>query len=550
MERVEIFDTTLRDGEQATQGFKHGKDSKLEMAKKLAEMGVDTIEAGYPNSSPEDYESVETIANDVQGPWICGLARAVPQDIEPTWGAISHNPKPTLHVFTYMVNKDALDSYGKSPLKIIDESVKGVSLARELVGDNGRVEFSAQNLIFAVLEALKGRDKDSLKFLIDLYGSAISAGADVLNLPDTEGRVMPYQMEIAVAFMKDNIPGMSDKIISVHGHNDLGMSVANSLAAIRGGARQIECTVNGIGERAGNTALEEVVMGIWTHGNELGVYTDVNAQQLNEISRMVSYHTGWDIQSNKAIVGANALRHSSGIHQDGNIKGNSKGKKVYEIFNADTVGWTGESNQLTARSGKRGVHARLERLGYDIGVETVESKVMPVYIGIADERKLLTDIDLRVIMDIVCPPTQRIKYEGHSINNMGWSSHYLASVKLDIDGEVQSSAELESKRMQTQMGSTGAIDALFTSVDSLIEPLFGKVPTLVDYDIRPIGKRHSTEGEATIVLSDNGHDAGWARNLSIDKPVYIGRARHLDTMKASVMAYINAINNYVNSIKE
>ncbi len=540
MRKIEIFDTTLRDGEQATQGFIHGKDSKIEMAHKLAELGVDTIEAGFPVSSPEDFESVSEIARCVRGPYIGGLARTTSKDIEYAWGAIKHNPKPTLHVFTYMVNKDALDSYDKTHQEITEESVVGVSLARKHVGKKGRVEFSAQNLIFAVLEALKNDNEESLGFLTDLYSEVIKAGADVVNLPDTEGRVMPYQMGQAVGYIVKNVKGIENAIVSIHCHNDLGMAVANSLAAIKAGAIQIESTVNGIGERAGNAALEEVVMGIWTHRQDIKSYTGIDTKQLNEVSRVVSYHTCWDVQPNKAIIGSNALRHSSGIHQDGNIKGKKKGRKVYEVFGAETVGWIGESNQLTARSGKRGVHSRLERLGYDISIDEVESKVMPIYTRIADEKRVLDNIDLRVIMSEVYPQDEKIKYITHALLKELSDEECHGRVKLAINNNEQVSKWIIKK---------GEVDALCTAVDSLVPSK--PIPVLVYYDVKNVGKRHSAEAEVTIVLSKNGtNKEELDRNAHLSKPLYVGRARHYDVPTASAMAYVKALNNYQNSLNQ
>lgn len=534
MRKIEIFDTTLRDGEQATQGFKY-KDSKIKMALKLAEMGVTTIEAGYPNSSPDDFEAVSRIAKEVEGPFIAALARCREVDIIPAWEAIQYNKKPTLHVFTYMVNKDALESYEKTLNEIMSESVEGVRLARSLVRDKGRVEFSAQNLIFAVLESLKNKNQETLDFLTTLYGECISAGADIVNLPDTEGRVMPHQIEAAVRYMMEHVKGIQEKIVSIHCHNDGGMATANSLSAIRAGATQIECAVNGIGERAGNAALEEVVMGVWTHGEELESHTEVNTAMLNEMSRIVTYHNGWDVQPNKAIVGSNAFKHSSGIHQDGNIKGQKKGRRVYEVFSKEVVGWTGETNQLTARSGKQGVKRRLERLGYDISLEEVEKKVMPVYIEMADERKVLDDIDLRVIINTAYPKKERIEYIGYSgLKEMGDKERH-ARVRLNVDGDA-----ITSKWFIEE----GEVDVLCTAVDSLIPSK--QIPVLVYYDVKNVGKRHSAEAEVTIAISHNGTTNGeWDRNVNLDKPVYLGRARDQDVPTASVKAYIKAVNQFL-----
>ena len=548
LNKIDILDTTLRDGEQATQGFKDGKDSKLEIAHKLTELGVDTIEAGFPHSSPKDFEAVSAIAKEVKGPYIAALARTIKEDIDKAWEAIKSNEKPTLHVFTYMVNKDAIDSYKITPKEIMDESVKGVSLARSLIGDKGRVEFSAQNLIFAVLEALKNKDNDSLNFLADLYGKTIEAGADIINLPDTEGRVLPTQMKDAVEYLLGSVGekySLKNKIVSVHCHNDLGNAVANSIAAISAGATQIECTINGIGERAGNAALEEVVMNIWTHKEYLKAYTNIKTEKLNEISRIVSDHTGWDISPNKPIVGQNVFRHSSGIHWDGKEKGENAGKKIYEIFNKEIVGWTGESNQLTARSGKRGVHARLLRLGYKISINEVESKVMPIYTGIADEKKLLDDIDLRAIMDEVYPKSQKVGYITHSLLKETDDPTQNGRVTLEING---------SSKTSRWFNEEGSLDSLSKAVKSLLSEC--EIPTLVYYNVRNVGKSHSATAEVTIVLSENGinnkgtSEEGWDGDVRLGKPVYIGRSRHNDVPTASIIAYVKAVNNCLNAANQ
>jgi 2-isopropylmalate synthase len=352
-------------------------------------------------------------------------------------------------------------------------------------------------------------------------------------------------MEEAIRYIRDHVRGLDKAIISVHCHNDLGMATANSLSAIRAGARQIECTMNGIGERAGNAALEEVVMGVWTHGRELDVDTAIRTEMLNEMSRIVSYHTQWDVQPNKSVVGSNALRHSSGIHQHGKIKGRDNGVRVYEVFGADTVGWTGETNQLTARSGKYGVKSRLDRLGYSLSLEDVDQKVMPLFERVADERRLVDDIDLRIIMSEVSSQPVRIEYISHSIIKELADPEYEGRVHLKIDGR-----ERKSKRISRESDSTesGSIDTLCTAVDSVLPPL-ADVPILVYYDSRNVGKRHSAEAEVTIVLSQNGLNNGvWDGNVGLDKQVFVGRARHADVPTASVMAYVKAMDSYLNSI--
>jgi 2-isopropylmalate synthase len=547
MKKIEILDTTLRDGEQATSGFKYGARSKLELAHVLAGLNVDTIEAGNPISSQEEFEAVRIIAEEIDGPYICALARMVDKDIDRAWEAIQFNPKPLLHVYTIPVNKDAIESYDKPFEEVLTNSVQKIERAYDYIkGTNGRIEFTAQNVIFAVLEALQNNDDRALSHITQMYDEAIKVGAYVINFPDTEGRVLPFQTETAIKYLRENIPSIGKAMMSVHCHNDLGCATANSMAAIREGVGQIEVTINGIGERAGNAALEEVVMNIHAHSESLDVCSDVDTTQLNKASRLVSDHNGWEVQPNKAIVGSNSFKHSSGVHQDGNIKGRGKGKLVYQIFNQDLVGWTEESNQLTARSGKSGVWERITRLGYDINVEEVEEDIMPKFKSLADEKGLIDDIDLRVMMDRHYQQNKEtVSYREIEIYKGKGNQHYHASVDVIVNGKEISSETVKGTGEKInglgKVDSLGAIDALFSAVDSVVPIQDDERPVLVLYDPKNIGKDHSATAEVTVILSENGYEG----NVSIDQPVYIGRARHKDTLRASVEAYIDALNSYL-----
>jgi len=518
-EKVEIFDTTCRDGEQATDGFKEGIESKLFITKKLAELGVSTIEAGFPKSSEGDFKAVQRIAREIQGPYICALARCKKEDIVPAWEAIKDNEKPTLHVFTFMVDPESLSAYGKDDFKeIIKQSVESIKYSKELMQGKGRIEFSAQNATIGNREQI-----------FELYSKAIKAGADVVNHPDTSGYSFPFEIFDFVTAFKANVKGADKVIISTHCHNDLNNATSNSIAAIRAGAKQIECTINGIGERAGNAALEEVVMNIRTRRKTLEVDTKIKTKMLGAISWIVSDHSGYIVQPNKAIVGANALRHSSGIHQDGVRKG-----AKYEIMSPESVGWIGESFEITARSGKAGYMLRLERLGYK--KETIGTKIEDIVAKgniLSDEKGKLNDIDLRwVTEECINPIKSRIIYKNKKIRTE--NGNYIAEITLNIDGE---------EITKTAEHNNGAVDALFSAIDSIIGI---KVPGLVVYEPKNIGKGHEATAEVTIVLSDNGFKG----KCDIYESIYIGRARHKDTLEASVKSYVHVINRYLTDKKQ
>jgi len=386
--RIQILDTTNRDGEQGTQGPKY-PDSKLIIAKVLEAAKFDRIEAGFPSSSQGDFESVQKIAREIDSSMVFGLS-PVPIDVEGkrnvepisiTYDAIKDAQYPGIHVFSIMFDPKSLKAYGYTREEVVEGAATGVAYARKLLGTRGQVEFSFQNAASAPLE-----------WVIAGYRKMVEAGANVINYPDTNGSCLDEEIRNGITLLRYELP--EEVMISCHMHDDQGVAVANSLAAVRAGADIVEGTINGIGERAGNTALEEVILAVHKH-NEFfgGRQTNVDKAKLNYLSALVSEHYGIPVPEHKAIVGKNAFRHRSGIRQDGMVKGS-----VYEFIDPATVGWTGETFELSARSGSAGVGQRLQRLGYDVSPEFVRREVMPVFKALADEKRSIGDQDLTGIM--------------------------------------------------------------------------------------------------------------------------------------------------------
>ena len=372
--KIFIFDTTLRDGEQVP-GCKLNTEEKVGLALQLEALGVDIIEAGFPISSPGDFHSVEEIAKIIKNATVCGLSRAVQKDIEVAAEALRHARQPRIHTGIGTSDSHIKSKFNATREEIIERAVQAVKCARNLVGD---VEFYAEDA---------GRTDN--EYLARVIEAVIAAGATVVNIPDTTGYCLPDQYGEKIAYLVNHVPNIDKAIISCHCHNDLGLATANSIAGIRNGARQIECTINGLGERAGNTSLEEVVMVIKQH-KQLGFYTSINAQELNPMSRLVSETMRMPVQPNKAIVGANAFSHSSGIHQDGFLKDAS----TYEIINPEEVG-AGESRiVLTARSGRSALAFRLKKIGYDFNRNDVDT-LYQQFLHVADTKKEVLEEDLR-----------------------------------------------------------------------------------------------------------------------------------------------------------
>lgn len=378
--KVQIFDTTLRDGEQVP-GCKLDKKEKLTIADRLDLLGVDVIEAGFPVSSPGDFTSVEEISKLVKNATVCGLTRAVENDIKVAAQALTYAVRPRIHTGIGTSESHMKYKFNATPEQIIERAVKATTYAKSFVED---VEFYAEDA---------GRTDNV--FLARVLEKVIAAGATVLNIPDTTGYCLPEEYGAKIKYLRENVKGIEKVILSCHCHNDLGLATANSISGVINGARQIECTINGIGERAGNTSLEEVVMILKQHPT-LNLHTDINTKLLYDTSRMVSEKMGMVVQPNKAIVGANAFAHSSGIHQDGMIKN----RETYEIMNPQDVGVNETSIVLTARSGRAALAYRSKKVGYELTKLQLDAAYKQ-FLDIADRQKEVKDEDIHIIMDLI-----------------------------------------------------------------------------------------------------------------------------------------------------
>ncbi|NLO75023.1 MAG: 2-isopropylmalate synthase [candidate division WS1 bacterium] len=506
--QVKIFDTTLRDGEQSP-GASLNTEQKITIARQLAALKVDIIEAGFPHSSPEDLHAVSRIAQEVHGPVICGLARAMPADIEDCWKAVQYAEKPRIHTFIGTSNIHIEKKLRKSKPEVLKMAVEGVKLACSLCPD---VEFSAEDAM-----------RTDLDYLAEVVAAAIEAGAQTINVPDTVGYTMPWIMAETLAYLYEQVPALNNVTVSVHCHNDLGMATANSLAAVQAGAGQVECTVNGMGERAGNASLEEVVMALKTRVDVFGCETGVDTREIIKASRMVSSLCGFPIQPNKAVVGANAFAHEAGIHQHGMIMD----RETYEIMKPEDVGLTESVLTLGPRSGRHGLSQRLGELGYEISGEKLD-EVYQRFLAVADRKKQVYDEDLAVIMQEAgdqTPETWRlISLQVVS----GSAARPTATVRL-----AREDAELEAAEI-----GNGPVDAAYAAINRLIsqDPEFSKKTLeLEDYAVRSVSLGTDALGEATVRVRRNGEEA-------------VGRAASTDVVEASAKAYLNALNRLM--IKE
>jgi len=497
--KIIIFDTTLRDGEQAP-GASMNLNEKLAIAHQLAALNVDVIEAGFPYSSPMDFRAVEAVAKEVEGPIICALCRTKEEDIEAAYEAVKWAKRPRIHTFV-----------GTSPLhrekrlqltasQVLDLAVRMVRFAKERCPD---VEFSAEDAM-----------RTELDFLRDVVTAVIEAGATTVNIPDTVGYTLPWIMEETIAYLRENVPNIAQAVISVHCHDDLGLAVANSLAAVRAGAGQIECTINGIGERAGNCALEEVVMAIKTRADVFDAYTDIRTQQILKTSRLVSSYSSFVVQPNKAIVGANAFRHEAGIHQHGILKD----RQTYEIMRPQDVGWSDSVLTLGPRSGKHGVRHRLEDLGYTISDEDLE-RIYQRFIELADRKKQIYDEDLEMIM--------------MEVNAQVPQTWALERLQIMAGGNILPTAVVQLRKgeeiFQEAALGNGPVDAAYAAINRLT----GVELILEDYSVRSISRGGDAVGEATVhVRTPAGETA-------------VGRAADTDVIQASAAAYLNAINRLI-----
>ncbi len=496
MDKVIIFDTTLRDGEQAA-GAKMNLQEKLEIAKQLEKLGVDVIEAGFPISSPGDFEAVSTIAREVRTPVICALARAVLQDIDRAWEAIKEAPHPRIHVFLSASDIHRIYQLKKSREEILQASRDMVARAKKYVDD---VEFSPMDA-----------SRTEPGYIYQILEAVIGAGATTLNIPDTVGYAIPAEFGSLIEGIFKNVPNINRAIVSVHCHNDLGLAVANSLEAIKRGARQVECTINGIGERAGNASLEEIVMAIKTRGDFFNLTTNISTTQIYKASRLVSEVTGFVVQPNKAIVGANAFRHESGIHQDGVIKM----PVTYEIMDPKTVGISASRLVLGKLSGRHALKERLAELGYSLTEEDL-SRVFSAFKELADKKREVTDRDIESLI----AEEQRTVSEVYHLDRIqvtcGDRGIPTASVKLIApDGQVLADAAL----------GTGPVDAVYKAINRIV----GVPNELTEFSVKSVTEGIDAIGEVLIKIDSEG-------------VTYTGRGADTDIIVASAKAYMNALN--------
>ena len=495
--KVYIFDTTLRDGEQVP-GCQLDTNQKIEIAKALELLGVDVIEAGFPISSPGDFQSVVELSKVIKNPTICALTRAIKGDIDVAAESLKFAKHPRIHTGIGSSDMHIKYKFNSTREKILERAVEAVKYAKKFVED---IEFYAANA---------GRADN--EFLAQMIEAVIAAGATVVNIPDTNGYCLPDQYGAKILYLKENVKNIDQAIISVHCHNDLGLATANSIAGVVNGARQIECTINGIGERAGNTALEEVSMILKTHS--LGLHTGINSKHFTEISGMVSRMMHMPVQPNKAIVGKNAFAHSSGIHQDGFLKH----RENYEIINPEDVGLNSADIILTARSGRHALKHHLERLDYDIEKINIDD-VYERFLVLADEKKDISDDDLLFLMSD--GETESYK-NGYKLNLLqvvcGDQEKPTANIKLQYDG-VEKEAKAEGN---------GPVDATINAIVSII-----------DKDI--------TLKEFTIQAMHGGSDDVSKVNMKVDFEgrSFVGFGFSTDIVKASANAYLDAINKFL-----
>ena len=495
MDRIFVFDTTLRDGEQSP-GASMNAAEKLRLATMLERLGVDAIEAGFPAASPGDFEAVKMVAGKIQKAQVTALARASKEDIDSAWGSIKEAAQPRIHVFIATSDIHLEHKLKMTRDEVIKAAVQAVKYAKSFT-DN--VEFSAEDA--------SRSDRD---FLCRMFEAAIQAGATTLNLPDTVGYAMPDEFGQLIAYVREHTPNIHKVVLSVHCHNDLGLATANTLAGLKAGARQVEVTINGIGERAGNTSLEEVVMGLYTRRDYLGLESNIDTREIHPASRLVSMVTGIVVQPNKAVVGANAFAHEAGIHQDGVLKN----KMTYEIMEPETVGLTSNRLVLGKHSGRHAFKQRLAELGYELE-EGDLNRVFEKFKELADKRKEILEEDIEVLIAeeiLRVPDTYKLDY----LNVVsGTVAVPTATVKLKIDGQEAQSAGF----------GIGPIDATFNTIAKMTETR----SKLLRFSVNAISGGTDAQGEVTVRLQENGL-------------IVLGKGADPDIFTASAKAYINGLN--------
>ena len=493
--RIKIFDTTLRDGEQAP-GFSMNLEEKLRLALQLEKLGVDVIEGGFPIASNGDFEAVKEIAESISDCQVAGLCRTKFMDIDRAGEALKNAIYPRIHTFIATSDIHLKYKLKKTRLEALNDAVKAVKHARSFCQD---VEFSAEDA-----------SRSDPEYLCDIFTAVIEAGATVINVPDTVGYSLPWEFGQLIAKIKQDVNGIKNVTISVHCHNDLGLAVANSLAAIENGARQVECTINGIGERAGNAALEEIVMALQTRHDHLGLSTNVNTKEIYRSSKLLSLLTGMTVQRNKAIVGANAFAHEAGIHQHGMLNNSM----TYEIMTPESVGVPQSTLVLGKHSGRHALAKRYQELGFSL----IESELNTAYLSftkLADKKKDIYDADLIAIMQ---NGKGEFK-EKYILENM----HVISGTAIMPTATIRL-RDNENLLEDSSVGD-GPVDAAFRAIDRIV----GQENRLTSYSVNSISKGKDAMGEVLLQIERDGIS-------------YVGKATSTDVVEASAKAYLKAIN--------
>ena len=494
-DQVIIFDTTLRDGEQSP-GATMNTAEKIRLATQLEKLGVDAMEAGFPAASPGDFEAVKMIAGKIRNTQVTALARASKEDIDRAWGAIKEAAHPRIHTFIATSDIHLEHKLKMTREQVIEAGVDAVRYARTFT-DN--VEFSAED-----------GSRSDRDFLCRIFEAVISAGATIVNLPDTVGYAIPDEFSHLISYIRQHTPNLNRAVLSIHCHNDLGLATANTFAGLKAGARQAEVTVNGIGERAGNTSLEEVVMGLYTRKDFLRLSSRINTEEIYPTSRLVSMITGIVVQPNKAIVGANAFAHEAGIHQDGVLKN----PMTYEIMEPKTVGLGRNRLVLGKHSGRHAFRQKLGELGYELSEKEL-TQLFKKFKELADKRKEILDEDIEVLVAeeiLRVPDIYRLDYLNVVSGNVAVPT---ATVKLEIQGNEAMSAGF----------GVGPIDATFNTIAKMV----GSRAKLLRFSVNAISGGMDAQGEVTVRLKENGL-------------VALGKGADPDIITASAKAYINGLN--------
>lgn len=493
--QIKIFDTTLRDGEQSP-GCTMNLKEKIVLAKQLEELNVDVIEAGFAIASPGDFESVKTIAENVKNSTVASLARALTKDIDRAWEAVKYANNPRIHLFLATSDIHMKHKLRMTPDEVVERAVAMVKHAKGYCSD---IEFSAEDA-----------SRTDLNFLTRVVEAVINAGATVVNIPDTVGYTTPDEFYKIISHLKSNVPNIDNIDISVHCHNDLGMAVANSLSAVKAGATQVECTINGIGERAGNTALEEIVMALNTRKDFFDATTNINTKQIIKTSRLLTSITGVAVQPNKAIVGANAFAHESGIHQHGVLAERS----TYEIMTPESVGLTTNTMVLGKHSGRHAFEDRLKTLGFTLSKDDLDFAFEQFKV-LADKKKTVCDRDIEAIVtkkSISVPEIYSLK---NFVIKSGYDITSTATVTLEYEGSIKEESST----------GDGSIDAVYNAINKIVDIDF----ILEDYTLNSVTEGEDSQGEAIVKVSKDGE-------------TYTGRGLNTDVIASSIEAYVDAIN--------